>query len=153
MYIIHIRNDTGCWSATMGKFGQGLTILSLRKCLMSHMTIIITWGSISQRLNDMASHVIIGGTTYAQQVVVPIHCKIRTINLHNATVGGLQHLVFPYETKWKAFRTLLIYPCHEWDPMPHPHKSQRWMTYCDPKLRIWNEEWAFRDSNHISTMW
>ena len=57
-----------------------------------------TWGPISQRLNDMASPVVIGGTTYAQYVVLPIHGRIGTIHLHNATVGGLQHLQFTYET-------------------------------------------------------
>ena len=68
-----------------------------------------TWGPISQRLNDMASPKVIGWKTYAQYVALPIHGRIGTINLHNATVGGLQHLLFNYEMKWNTWTPTYIY--------------------------------------------
>ena len=58
---------------------------------------------ISQRLNDMAYHVVIGGTTYAQYVVPPIHGMIGTHHWHNATVGSLQKRILTLATSWLAF--------------------------------------------------
>ena len=78
------------------------------------------WGPISQRLHDMAFPVV-GGTTYAQYVVLPIHGRIATIHLHNATVGGLQQSFLTYETTLSAFRTLLIHSCYGGDHTLNTH--------------------------------
>jgi len=90
-----------------------------------------TWRPISQRLNNMAYPVVIGGTTYAQYVVPPIHGRIGTHYWHNATVGSLQQRILTHATSWPAFGTLPIHSCYGGDHTPTQHNR-------NDGLHIWN---------------
>jgi len=109
-----------------------------------------TWGSISQRLDDMASPVVIGGTIYAQYDVPPLHGRIGTNHWHNATVGSLQQRILTHATGWPAFGTLLIHSCYGGDLTPQPHnRNDGWL--------IWNVTNIYETANEfwgtLYTMW
>ena len=76
---------------------------------------------ISQRLNERASPMVIGGMTYAQYVVPPIHGRLGTIHSLSATFNGLQQRILTSETSWPEFGTLPIHSCYGGDHTPTQH--------------------------------
>jgi hypothetical protein len=71
--------------------------------------------TLSQRLNNVAYPVVIGGTTYAQYVVPQIHDRIGTQYWYNATVGSLQQRILTHATSDP------IHSCYGGDHTPTQH--------------------------------